>query len=257
MTDWRQRRAVLHAYSSGMENHLGAVERRSLEAAGFPGFAPEEDFYPKVNVMQVEVPDDDGAEGQEMNWDVVEPIPEESHHGVNASFVELRLAVQQPGNPGVNGHVQWEAGTVQNQGASMFKAEVGYTRGIEALLEALQSPLAIVHTVHPFEVEENFGKWKAVILEEISAIEHATVPLPEGSSVRKEWLDNDKCQVLPMKLVYTVKPPQLDESKPEMEKFKQKAHCSLWEHGGGRLVRSLCGNGSDGGGEGNPHTSCS
>ena len=136
VTEWRRRRAVLHAYSSGMENHLGAVERRSLEAAGFPIFAPEEDFYPKVNVMQVEVPDDDRAEGQEMNWDVVEPILEESHHGVNASFVDLRLAVQQPGNPGVNGHVQWEAGTVQSQGASMFK--VGVTKASKRCWKVFQ-----------------------------------------------------------------------------------------------------------------------
>ena len=60
----------------------------------------------------------------------------------------------------------------------MFKTEVSYTRGIEKLVDELQGPLAIVHTVHPSEVEENFIKWKAVILKEIAAIEHAMVQLP-------------------------------------------------------------------------------
>ena len=125
--------------------------------------------------------------------DTVDPVPEETPGGVNASFVELRLAVQQPGSPGGEGHVQWEAGTVQDQGASLFKTEVSYKSGIERLLEQLQGPLAIVHTVHPREVEENFEKWKGVIVKEIGAIEHATVPLPEGSEVRERWLSQDKC----------------------------------------------------------------
>ena len=115
----------------------------------------------------------------------------------------------------------------------MFKTEVSYTYGIEKLLEQLQGPLAIVHTVHPREVGENFEKWKNVIVKEIGAIEHATVPLPEGSELRQQWLNQDKCQILPMKLVYTVKPPQGEDHSPDTEKFRRKA----------RIV--LCGNMAD------------
>ena len=53
VTEWRQRRAVLQPYASGMENHLGADERRKLEKAGFPLFSPEEGFFPHVNMMRV------------------------------------------------------------------------------------------------------------------------------------------------------------------------------------------------------------
>ena len=79
-------------------------ERQSLEAAGFTIFSPEEGFYPHVNVLQVSAFDDGDVEERngKMNWGTVEPvpeeiIPEEIVHGVNASFVELRLAVQHSG----------------------------------------------------------------------------------------------------------------------------------------------------------------
>ena len=109
----------------------------------------------------------------------------------------------------------------------MFKTEVRYTYGIEKLLEQLQGPLAIVHTVHPRKVEENFEKWRGVIVKEIGAIEHATVLFSEGSEVPERWLRQDKCQILPMKLVYTVKPPQCEDNGLEAEKFQRKARIIL------------------------------
>ena len=66
-----------------------------------------------------------------------------------------------------------------------------------------------------------------MILKEISAIEHATVSLPEGSRIRKEWMENERCQVWPMKLVYTVKPPQVNDAPLMAEKFKRKARTVL------------------------------
>ena len=73
-----------------------------------------------------------GEEPAGGTMDAVHPVLEENPCSVNASFVELRFAVQQPGSPGVEGHVQWEAGTVQDQGASLFKTEASYTYGIES-----------------------------------------------------------------------------------------------------------------------------
>ena len=73
-------------------------------------------------------------------------------------------------------------------------------------------------------------------MKEIAAIEHATVPLPEGSSVRAQWLQDERCQVLPMKLVYTVKPPQIEDVSLEAEKFKWKARIVLCGYGRRRCI---------------------
>ena len=98
-------------------------------------------------------------------------------------------------------------------------------------------------------------KWKAVILKEISAIEHATVPLPEGSSIRAQWLENERCQVLPMKLVYTVKPPQIEDASPNAEKCRRKARIVFCGKSG--RLRSVRWDGAGGGGTGSPYKSSS
>ena len=162
----------------------------------------------------------------------VEPFLDEADDVVNLKFGELWLALEEGEPLRGRGRVQLVS-TALDFDAGMFKTEVSYTYGVENLLEQLQGPLAIVHTVHPREVEENFEKWREVIVKEIGAIEHATVPLPEGSEVRERWLKQDKCQILPMKLVYTVKPRQGDDPRVQAEKFRRKA----------RIV--LCGNMAD------------
>ena len=89
----------------------------------------------------------------------VEPFSEEADGAVNLKFGELWMALEEGKLLGGGGRVQL-ASTALDSNVGMFKTEVSYTYGIENLLEQLQGPLAIVHTVHPREVEENFEKWK-------------------------------------------------------------------------------------------------
>ena len=242
VTEWRKRRAVLVAYSSGVEQTLNQGDIKKLETAGFPIFSIEEEYYPQFNMMQLVTENlgsvHDGVQDScdpskaEDAGNEVEPFLDETDDVVNLKFGELWLALEEGEPLRGCGRVQLVS-TALDFDAGMFKTEVSYTYGVENLLEQLQGPLAIVHTVHPREVEENFEKWRGVIVKEIGAIEHATVPLPEGSEVRERWLKQDKCQILPMKLVYTVKPPQGDDPRAQAEKFRRKA----------RIV--LCGNMAD------------
>ena len=87
------------------------------------------------------------------------------------------------------------------------KTEVNYTRNIEELLASLKEPLAVVHTVHPSEVAPNLENWKPSMIKELNAIGHAVIRLKKGDPLREVWMEKKGMQMLPMKLVYTVKPP--------------------------------------------------
>ena len=86
------------------------------------------------------------------------------------------------------------------------KAEVGYTRNIEQVLQKLTSPLEVVHHVSPDEVMSNLEAWRAAIVKEVKGIEVAIERLLPGSESRKKWVNAPRVQRLPMKFVFTVKP---------------------------------------------------
>ncbi|CAE7303462.1 unnamed protein product, partial [Symbiodinium sp. KB8] len=53
----------------------------------------------------------------------------------------------------------------------MQKAEVGYTENVEGILEALDGPLSIVHTVSPKEVTQCFKEWVPSLEKEIQQMD--------------------------------------------------------------------------------------
>ena len=110
---------------------------------------------------------------------------------------------------------------------AVFKAEVAYTRNIEALLESLTEPIAVVHTVHPAEALEQLEKWIPAIKKELGAIEHAVVRLKKGSLEREQWLGRSGVQLLPMKLVYTIKPPDQAPTVNGDQLCKRKARAVI------------------------------
>ena len=63
------------------------------------------------------------------------------------------------------------------------KSEPVYTPDIELLLDALQEPLSVVHTVDPRDAERNYVKWMPAIHKEVGVIEKAVQRL--GPSPRK------------------------------------------------------------------------
>ena len=109
----------------------------------------------------------------------------------------------------------------------LLKAEVNYTRGIEDLLAALTEPIAVVHTVHPGEAATHLERWIPSIQKELTAIQHAVVRLPKGSAQREEWLSRPGVQLLPMKLVFTIKPPDVSPGDNQGPLYKRKARAVI------------------------------
>ena len=96
----------------------------------------------------------------------------------------------------------------------LCKSEPVYTPDIEQLLSGLTEPLQIVHTVDPREAEKHSEVWIPSILKEIGVIEKAVHRL-QPSEVRKgNWLHRTNVRVVPAKLVFTVKPPDVQTTAP-------------------------------------------
>ena len=82
-----------------------------------------------------------------------------------------------------------------------------YTPNIEPLLDSLQEPLSVVHTVDPRDAEHNCTKWMPPIHKEIGVIERAVQRLPPDEVRSGGWLRRKEVKVVPSKFVFTVKPP--------------------------------------------------
>ena len=101
----------------------------------------------------------------------------------------------------------------------MRKAEVAYTLGIENLLGELSAPLSIVHTVHPGEAANCLERWIPAIAKEASSLEHAVDKVFDSDAEVIQDLQSGTAEVIPMKLVFTVKPPDADAK----DLYKRKA----------------------------------
>ena len=88
------------------------------------------------------------------------------------------------------------------------KSEPVYTPDIELLLDALQEPLNVVHTVDPRDAERNYEKWMPAIHKEVGVIEKAVQRLAPEKVKEGGWLRRKEVKVVPSKLVFTVKPPR-------------------------------------------------
>ncbi|CAE7630141.1 unnamed protein product [Symbiodinium sp. CCMP2592] len=104
------------------------------------------------------------------------------------------------------------------------KTEVAYTDGVENILENLASPLSVVYTVNPREVVPVFERWTPSLMKEVASLEHAVDKVMSDDPGVREDLASGRAQLIPMKVVYTVKPPDppADGGHPE-ENFKRKA----------------------------------
>ena len=237
-TPWEGKRTLLSAYSSGAEDFISEGDRKKLEDNGFPTYSIKENYYPKVHMMKINsgidrelVNEFEGTEHGNVGEHsrtvniTVELDEDERFTRFSSAFCDVLFVVSPDGQAEMEEDmkVMVRSCMLDGGGASMKKNEVTFTRNVEGLLEELQAPLAIVHTVHPGEVEQYFERWRKVIIKEIDAIAHATVILPEGSELRQEWLAKEGRQVLPMKLVYTVKPPAANEDGEYEAWFKRKA----------------------------------
>ena len=95
-------------------------------------------------------------------------------------------------------HGSWEPPRVR-------KIEMGYTKGVEAILKDLKSPLEVVYNVDPREVLENLEAWEPAICKEVEGVSVAIQRLLPHTDVRKAWIQRPTAQRLPTKLVLTNK----------------------------------------------------
>ncbi|CAE7732097.1 RE1, partial [Symbiodinium necroappetens] len=103
----------------------------------------------------------------------------------------------------------------------LAKTEVTYTAGIEELLHSLKSPLTVVHNVDPSEAASSFSEWVKPAMKEISSFDKAAKKVRGSDPQVAADLKSGKAKIVPMKMVYTVKPPS-EEAVSEGQLYRRK-----------------------------------
>ena len=75
-----------------------------------------------------------------------------------------------------------------SEARALYKSEPVYTPNVELLLDGLQEPLQVVHTVDPRDAEQCIEKWMPAIHKEIGVIEKAVRRLPPAEVRSGGWL---------------------------------------------------------------------
>ena len=111
-----------------------------------------------------------------------------------------------------------------SEARALYKSEPVYTPNVELLLDGLQEPLQVVHTVDPRDAEQCMEKWMPAIHKEIGVIEKAVRRLPPAEARSGGWLKRKDVKVVPSKFVFTVKPPDPAEGEASLASRKGQAY---------------------------------
>ena len=235
---WKGLRIVLVAYTPGMIRKLKGSDREVLSRLGFPIPPEDEDMFQEVAIRALsasavelnnftkeveeeprwdqEIGDRGGgsrsssSDEEKINEDFVMLAPEEE-----VEHWDMFLPLEQ-GDPDLVPKARIAS---SRETVNMCKVEVTYTHNIGNLLSSLSSPLAIVHTVEPKEVQDNFNSWLPAVKKEMSSFDHAVTKRSTRDPQVAEDIRTGRAKVVPMKIVYTVKPP----SEGSSEWFRRKA----------------------------------
>ena len=155
---------------------------------------------------------DVGGADENALWDIAIPLPSGPSSTTSPSphqpgIMMIRLQASEP---------HWEE-------AFLKKVEVSYTKGIEEVLRSLAKPLAVVHNVAQAEVLPVLERWRGSIQKELDAVSHAIIKVVPGQEEYQEILSLPGLQVLPMKFVFTCKPPSEPPDKPDDPWYRRKA----------------------------------
>ena len=203
--------------------------------------------------------DEDGGGGLRINMMAVGPerykgcfqeLPEEVQErdqvprvgkAMLASGGGAREEIDSNGRCAINASEEWSSwemrlvlgddvgGTVELQKPGcdsvwQMKAEVGYTENVEQLLSSLEVPLSIVHTVDPREAAQHFQEWLPALSKELRSLEHAIEKVQANDDDVRGDLESGKGQMIPMKVVFTIKPPDPSSEDDSTRSFyKRKA----------------------------------
>ena len=244
---WKGLRIVLVGYTPGVPQNIKGPEREVLSKLGFPIPAEVYDSLPYVAVRALSVLKDEKSlliqeEGDcgTLSWDRAVAISDGSVILENAPVIKDQVVPEE--DPSVLLETEeledWDMYLPLFEGdpsevpkaliasccgiPRLEKAEVTFTKNIEGLLESLTGPLTVVHNVDPVEAAAAFSKWVAPVKKELVSFETASRKVSSTDVKVIDDIKKGNARIVPMKLVYTVKPPA-DEKIKEGDFFRRKA----------------------------------
>ncbi|CAE7453194.1 TY5A [Symbiodinium sp. CCMP2592] len=215
---WTGERLVVVGYTPGMLQNLTAQDRERLWDLGFPMPLFDEMTGTIVNINALSIrsvaygPKVFDEDESDVRVDVgsVEEQPTKELDGSSTQAApecevwdqwDMRLALNSEGSTATMEHPDDE------QLACLRKAEVVFTENVEAILEGLEGPLSVVYTENPREVALNFEAWVPALQKEISSLSHAVERVLANDEQVQREVSSGEAQLIPMKIVFTVKPP--------------------------------------------------
>ena len=237
---WKGLRIVLVGYTPGVPQNIKGPEREILATLGFPVPAdvPEVASAPALRALSVSrakaecmIQDENYSSNPILVSDgsivfansVGAEVVEEAADGQQLVTEELdRWDMFLPLETGSPEEVPKVMIASCDGGPSISKAEVTYTKNIEELLSALTGPLTVVHNVDPSEASAAFSRWVEPVKKEMASFEAASRKVNSKDQTVIEDLRHGRAKVVPMKLVYTVKPPA-EEAVKTGTWFRRKA----------------------------------
>ncbi|CAE7306950.1 unnamed protein product, partial [Symbiodinium microadriaticum] len=219
-------RVVVVGYTPGVLQNVTRTDREFLWTLGFPMPLVDEDGGGGIRISMLSVGKDLEADLCAFPFSQEEPIAKEStvedtqgptsfcevQHEEWADW-EMRLLLDQDQKE----TVLVESDVMKPLG--IYKTEVSYTENIEQLLEALDGPLSIVHTVSPKDAADHFEKWVPSLEKEIASLAHAVQKAHVDDVEVKRDVETGKGQMIPMKVVFTVKPPDVTQDGASATSF--------------------------------------
>ena len=170
-------RLVIVGYTPGVLHNLKGPDREQLWSLGFPMPILDEDEGGAIYMRMMMVQSTSSKQEIEADWEQPEYTSEPASSNTSSTSTaehqeigseewldwEMRLVLED----GKSDTVLLD--TERGDGISLQKAEVGYTENIEDVLESLEGPLSIVHTVSPVEATRCFEKWVPSLEKEIKS----------------------------------------------------------------------------------------
>ena len=223
---YKGERVVVVGYTPGVLQNVTRTDREFLWTLGFPMPLVDEDGGGGIRISMLSV-------GKDLEPDLCAlPFSQEEH-----TAKESVLEDTQWQTPSCEiQHEEWadwemrllldrdqkETVLVESdvrKPLGIYKTEVSYTENIEQLLEALDGPLSIVHTVSPKDAADHFEKWVPSLEKEIASLAHAVQKAHVDDVEVKRDVETGKGQMIPMKVVFTVKPPDATQDATSATSF--------------------------------------
>ncbi|CAE7231746.1 RE2 [Symbiodinium sp. CCMP2456] len=232
---WTGDRLVIVGYTPGTLQNLAAVDKEHLWSLGFPMPIYDEGTGAIVSINAFSVQPTAGAvdvvverEPPSHDDSTVDPKGPESTMSLSTTSAWTSGSMVQCDNEEwshwdmclvLDGGEQMAmlASSIGQGGVRCAKAEVSFTDGVEEILGSLDGPLSVVYTANPREVATHFEDWVPSLKKEVASLSHAVEKAWSNDDQVQEEIPSGRAQVIPMKAVFTVKPP---DPPPEGETLK-------------------------------------